>query len=490
MAETVTNLISQVTVDSNYSTVDNTVIPSYQAMVHLTSTLVISVFNDSMTSKGYAKVGVKTSLNEIAWGAQQTFLSTGSPTLMQLVRLSNTEFLVMYKDPVDNKGYVRHGTADSVNKTITWGTISSAFSTGAVNYISGAYIDTNLAIIVFQDGGDSNKGYAIMASNSSGTISFGTAVKICNTTTTYLSVCKLTTTSAFVCYSNASTGDGLVIALSGTTITTPINTPATFNAGGTDYISCDALSSTSVIVTYTDTADSVKFQTCVCTISGTTITWGSEYVNGSYMSNVSYYKVVTTSPTTFVTICRDGSSRPSLVYGSVSGTTVSYNKTANLFGVESTSPTNNFTLHKIDSTNIAMGFCQLTYGKVLYATITLIGTNIFVSNSNCHLLATGKSGGWTEISSIYFNYPSKTFSTTIYPKLFLNGTEYDDLLCIPFRPTYSGEVPQNIQMLMPNSPIILNDGDKLYCALDAKLLSNLDYSPMTVTAFGIDVVTS
>lgn len=492
MAETVTNLISQVSLESNWSIINNEAVYQYVDMIHLTENLVVSAYGDEVNNIGAIKVAVKTSLNCMEWGTAQTFLSGNRPLINKLVRLSNTEFLIIYKNNADNKGYVRHGTVDSVNKTVTFGTVSSAFSTGAISYLSAAYIDANLAIITFDDGGVSNKGHAIMASNSSGTISFGSAVIFNNATTTYNSVCKLTTTSAFVCFSNGSTnGQGLVISLSGTTITTPINSPAIFNAANTSWIKCDAVSSTSVIVAYNDVGNSNTPTTCVCTISGTTITWGSEYGLGSYIGNSTpYCNMILLSSNKFIIFGNDGSSVPCMTTGKISGTTVTLYGNPVRFFENSNAPTALPSVCKIDESNAAFAFYSATYFLSVYGTITVTGS-IPEVNSMCKLLATGKSGGHTEISSIYFVNTKGSFEkSTFVPKLFLNGTDITHLFSVPFRANYSGETAQTCELLIPNSPIILTDGDDLYVSAYSIAIGDYPSYPINAVLFGIDVVTS
>jgi len=136
----------------------------------------------------------------------------------------------------------------------------------------------------------------------------------------FTSVCTLSTTTAVIAYVDY-TNDGIyavVATRSGTTLT--YGTPVLVRSGfSPQNVTCAALSATTVVVCY-ETTDTNRLGTKVLTISGTSITVGSEATNGATSQ---YPSVVPLTSTTALCAYSGGT-----VVITVSGTTASYGSVA------------------------------------------------------------------------------------------------------------------------------------------------------------------
>src|SRR4030066_661047 len=91
---------------------------------------------------------------------------------------------------------------------ITWGSSSSPASTTTVfsNYAL-CEIDTNKFVLVYLDMDNAGVGYAVVATVSGTTISFGTPVEFDNNVDAAPNVCKLDTNKFVIAFSNGDDAD-------------------------------------------------------------------------------------------------------------------------------------------------------------------------------------------------------------------------------------------------------------------------------------------
>lgn len=132
-------------------------------------------------------------------------------------------------------------------------------------------------ILTFADADDGNKGKAVIA--VAGSITVGAIATFATGTTAWTSVCALSATKAVVCYENGSDsnkGYACVLSVSGTSITA--GTPAIFETGATTEIDVCALSSSQALVCYRDGGNSNQGTACILDVSGTTVTPASPVV--------------------------------------------------------------------------------------------------------------------------------------------------------------------------------------------------------------------
>jgi len=141
----------------------------------------------------------------------------------------------------------------------------------------------NKVILVYKDYNNNNFGTAIVGTVSGTSISFGTAVVFESANTTYTScVFDPSTEKVVIAYrdgNNANAGTAIVGTVSGTSIS--FGTAATYTTNGSyTSLAFDSISN-KVILFYRDNANSNYGTAAVCTVSGTSISFGSRTVFNS-----------------------------------------------------------------------------------------------------------------------------------------------------------------------------------------------------------------
>lgn len=115
------------------------------------------------------------------------------------------------------------------------------------------------------------------------TISWGTTQTITATGAGDIVVARLSDTSFIVGYTTASLGAVVAGTVSGTAVT--LGSGTTYNAAATGSVfELIVLSATKFIVAYTDSG-TTYCTACCATVSGTTISFGAEYANGTIATN-------------------------------------------------------------------------------------------------------------------------------------------------------------------------------------------------------------
>ena len=157
---------------------------------------------------------------------------------------------------------------------------SAAYESSATIYkISATALSSTSVLVTYQDYDNSYYGTAVILTISGTTITPGTPTVFNSAYTDNISSAALSSTSVLVAYTdggNSNYGTAVIFTISDTTIT--VGTPVVFEGASTSYIYAVALSSTSVLVAYQDFTNSRYGTSIVLTISDTTITVGTPVV--------------------------------------------------------------------------------------------------------------------------------------------------------------------------------------------------------------------
>ena len=180
-------------------------------------------------------------------------------------------------------------------------------------------------MVAYRDDGNSSYGTAVIGDVSGTTITYGSEYVFNAATTYHISVAALSPTKFVVAYSdwgNSEYGTAMIGDVSGTTIT--YNSEYVFNSGQTTHKEAAALSPTQFVVAYRDDENSGYGTAVIGDVSDATITYGSEYVfnfAGTYWLRTA----VLTDKKYVVTYQNDGNSGyGTAVVGDISGTVISY----------------------------------------------------------------------------------------------------------------------------------------------------------------------
>jgi hypothetical protein len=340
---------------------------------------------------GTAIIGTVSGSN-ISFGSEAVFNSSECAELSVSFDPNTAgKFVVTYQ----NKGNSSYGTAivGTVSGTsISYGS-EYVFESAQTSFTSTSF-DPNTAnkiVISYQDGGNGNKGTAIVGTVSGTSISFGSASVFCTSATSYISISfdpntankfivggRATsayagvyvgtisgTSLSFGSQQNASTvesnyvfmqydpntagkfvvtyenrdnseyGTAVVGTVSGTSCS--FGSTVVFNSGATAHLSLsfDANTANKIVISYQDSGNSNYGTAIVGTVSGTSISFGSESVFNSAASPYTSVSFDQSSAGKFVVAYRDsGASGGGTVTGQIASTVVTTNLTStNLIGI-------------------------------------------------------------------------------------------------------------------------------------------------------------
>ncbi len=216
----------------------------------------------------------------------------------------------------------------AVPSWLTWnGSLNGASAVYSAGNASGnnvALLDTNKVIAVYTDVANSSKPTAVIGTISGTTITWGTPVVFCNVGSTLFDVTVLSATRVVVAYFDSTQGAvARILDISGTTITTrneDVYAFVTINS-----ISVTTLSSTAVVVVWDD-ADAVggKGTSIVLTVSGTDLVSNSTF--DFAILAATYCTLAPISSTQVLVIYTDGATTFGVAQVlNISGTTISGN---------------------------------------------------------------------------------------------------------------------------------------------------------------------
>ena len=279
-------------------------------------------------------VGMSPPTQIIPAGSETTF-NAGSSYYNAVAFDKNTEgkFVVAYKDN-DNSNYGTACVGQISGTSISFGA-ETVFASVSADWISIAS-DPNTAnkfVITYTD----SQGKAVVATVSGTSISFGTTYVFNGSNSSQMTESMAfdpnTANKFVVCYKdagNANRGNAVVGTVSGTSIS--FGSESTFNTANTANISMsfDPNTANKFVVGYLDAGNSEYGTSVIGTLSGTSISFGSEVV---FNSGPSQYVKVAYDPDTankFVAVYKDenNSHYGTAILGTVSGTSISFGNEA------------------------------------------------------------------------------------------------------------------------------------------------------------------
>ena len=201
------------------------------------------------------------------------------------------------------------------------GVFNSSFS----NHTSAAVLSSDKFVVAYKDYGNSYYGTAIVGTISGNIITYGTAYVFESDDTWDISITALSSSKFAITYrdiNNDSYGTVVVGTVAGTVIT--FGSPQIFNNAYTEFNDIDAMDSNTIVIAYGE-YDYSRFGAAVIgTISGTTVSFGSEFqFNYDITREISVSKFNTDK---FVIAYQKffPSLHGTAVIGTVSGTNISY----------------------------------------------------------------------------------------------------------------------------------------------------------------------
>jgi hypothetical protein len=229
---------------------------------------------------GTAIVGT-VSGTSISFGSATVFRSAWASSLAFAYDTNAQKPVVFYRDNGNNQyGSANVGTVSGTS--ISFGS-TVVFNSAGTDELSATY-DTNAqkTVVAYKDEGNSNYGTAIVGTVSGTSISFGTESVFESASTSYSSaVYEASAQKVVIAYrdgGNSGYGTAIVGTVSGTSIS--FGSAVIFNAGVIDGIIGSAYNSSDgkIVFSYRDGGNSQYGTFIVGTVSGTSISFGSETV--------------------------------------------------------------------------------------------------------------------------------------------------------------------------------------------------------------------
>jgi len=297
-----------------------------------TNNKVVIVYKDAANSSyGTAVVGT----------VSGTSISFGSPVVFNSAQTqvgSNQHNVATF---IDGKIVIVYGDGYSQGEAIV-GTVSGtsiSFGTAAVfnsgNTGEGAVVCTdttnNKVIVAYRDEGNSNYGVACVGTVSGTSISFGSEHTFRSTSIFSTSIgFDASAGAAVVAYRNSSGGQCSVLTVSGTSVSS--GSAVTFNSSASTTNNNVVYDSNAqkTVITYVDGGNSSYGTGIVGTVSGTSISFGSEVVfNAATTSHVG--AAFDSNVNRIVIAYSDGGSAGNFTTGIVSGTSITFGQTETQF---------------------------------------------------------------------------------------------------------------------------------------------------------------
>ena len=285
---------------------------------------------------GAAVVGV-VSGSSISYGSVSS-TSYGNYENFDVLGLTSTTFVLVYKDGGDsNKGKAVLGTVDASDNSITYGSVAEfeAGQTSMNDFNNAARLTDTTFVIAFEDASDSSKAKAIVGTVSGTSLSFGSPATFATANSSkYASIGALSSTKIVIAYSDTPSsppedGEVIVGTVSGTSIS--FGSATQYDADRVIRHSLAALSDTKFVIAYNDDRTGNNYATAIVgTVSGTNITLGSPVVfRASDESNV-WPSVTKFTENDFVVAYLNDDLKPAAIKGSTSGTTITFGSSTEL----------------------------------------------------------------------------------------------------------------------------------------------------------------
>jgi len=223
------------------------------------------------------------------------------------------------------------GTVAQVAENAESQSVGTATSVGSDTTADNACVydsNSDRVVIVYEDTGNSNYGTAIVGTVSGTSISFGTPVVFESANADFYNISfDSNANKVLIVYrdnGNAGYGTSIVGNVDSSDNSISFGTAVVYNSGGVSFCGIDFdTSNNKHLLVYRDTGDSSKCQSIVATVSGTSVSYGSETL--VYDDNTNFqFCVFDSNSNKFVAGFNDSSSLGRCKVGTISGTSVSY----------------------------------------------------------------------------------------------------------------------------------------------------------------------
>ena len=365
-------------------------------------------------------------------GSAVVFESAGVRYLGSTFDSSQNKIVIVYRD--DGNSFYGTAVVGTVSgSTLTFGTPvvynSANSSYNAATFDSNA----NKVVVAYRDAGNSNRGTAIVGTVSGTSISFGSEEVFETGETTPIAATFDSSNNkvviAFGDENNSNYGKAIVGTVSGTSIS--FGSETTFNSGAIYAVGATFDSdSNKVVIAYRDGGNSNYGTAIVGTVSGTSISFGSETVFESSTSVSTVPVFDSSNNKVVIAYQKDSDADAKVVVGTVSSTSISFgtsvvadgnvgpeltaafdsanNKVIVAFD-DGAGPNGKLVVGTVSGTSISFE-TEVTFetGQIDYLSST------FDSNSNATVIAYGDQGNSTYGTAVAFRVVTSNLTSENY----------------------------------------------------------------------------
>ena len=280
-----------------------------------------------VNADGTVSVVSETSVTQAA-GSPTVFETASSTQISATFDSNSNKVVIAYTDNGNSfQGTAIVGTVSGTS--ITFGT-PVVFNSGSTKFQSATFdSNSNKVVIAYRDDGASDHGYAIVGTVSGTSISFGSEVLFNASTMTNALSATFDSSSnkiviAYQDKGNADYGTAIVGTVSGTSIS--FGSEVVFESAHTEHISAIFDSnSNKIVIAYMDQGNSNYGTAIVGTVSGTSISFGSATVFNTAETNTPSIAYDTNAQKVVITYKDFGNSNyGTAIVGTVSGTSISF----------------------------------------------------------------------------------------------------------------------------------------------------------------------
>ena len=333
---------------------------------------------------GTAVVGT-VSGSTISFGTPVVYQSAATEYNAATFDSANGKVVVACRHVTANAGKVYVGTVSGTS--ISFGS-GVEFEGGNTTWISATYDSANEKVVLsFVDENDSSKGKARVGTVSGTSISFSGEVTFNSGSTVYTSITYDSNAGKVVIAyrdsGNSKYGTAIVGTVSGTSIS--FGSEAVFESAETNHIRLAYDSSVNkVVIVYSDAGNSDYITSVVATVSGTSVSFGSPVViSNSTVSNPIGVAYDSSNNNTFVTY-QDGSNNNYGAYaiGTVSGTSISF--TSSAYWAEVNATKNQSAVYDPDQQKVVIAFRDggnSNYGTSIVSTLSSAVPNFTIGST-------------------------------------------------------------------------------------------------------------
>ena len=292
---------------------------------------VVLIYRDNGNSNyGTALVGtIDTSDDSISWGSATVFESASIGGTSLTFDSSNNKVVGFFHDIGDSN--VMKSIVGTVSGTsISFGSVANVSTAGTANAAATFDTNSNKVVVAFTDSNNSGYGTARVGTVSGTSISFGTAVVFTSAEANIEADCITFDSSnnrvviAYTLSSGTNRGNAIVGTVSGTDIS--FGTQVAFN---TNFSSAQTAtfdtSNNKVVIAFQDSSNSDQGTAVVGTVSGSSISFGSETIFNAAGTDTISSTFDSNSNTVLVSYRDTGdNNNGTIVVGTVSGTSISF----------------------------------------------------------------------------------------------------------------------------------------------------------------------